>query len=260
MSKETQRIDSLGIDDLKIIQDTKYFCFGMDSIILANFVESISTNNVIVDLCSGTGVIPTIISAKCKYKKIFGVELQKEMFDLFSENLKLNKLEDKIVGLNNDIKDIDLIRKSVMEITGKENVDIVVSNPPYKKIGTGTINDNDVKYIARHEAMCNLEDIFITSSKLLKSRGKLYLVHKPERLVDLLDISRKYNLEAKRLKFVYPKVNSAPSIVVIEYMKDGKDELKVLPPLIEYGEDGKYTDDIYKIYGMKRKEEYNDGK
>lgn len=231
---EKERIDDLGIDNLKIIQNKDYFCFGTDSVMLANFVKSESSKNVIVDLCSGSGVIPIIISAKRKYKKIFCVELQNEMCDLLNKNVKLNNLEDKIITLNDDIKNVKTIKEMVKNTTGNDKVDIVVCNPPYKTIGTGFKTKHDVKTIAKCEVMCNLEDIFITSSKLLNKKGKLYLVHKPERLSDLICIGRKYNLEAKEIKFIYPRVNKKASIVLISYTKDGGNETNVLEPLIEY--------------------------
>lgn len=231
---EKERIDDLGIDNLKIIQNKDYFCFGTDSVMLANFVKSESSKNVIVDLCSGSGVIPIIISAKRKYKKIFCVELQNEMYDLLNKNVKLNNLEDKIITLNDDIKNVKTIKEMVKNTTGNDKVDIVVCNPPYKTIGTGFKTKHDVKTIAKCEVMCNLEDIFITSSKLLNKKGKLYLVHKPERLSDLICIGRKYNLEAKEIKFIYPRVNKKASIVLISYTKDGGNETNVLEPLIEY--------------------------
>lgn len=251
--RKNERIDDLGINDLKIIQNKEYFCFGTDSVLLANFVKSENSNNVILDLCSGSGVIPIILSAKKKYKKIFGVELQSEMYDLFDRNIKLNNLEDSIISINENVKDIKDIRKKITSIMEKDKIDIITCNPPYKEIGTGLTTNHDVKTIAKCEVMCNLEDIFITSSKLLGKGGKLYLVHKPERLSDLIYFGRKYNLEAKEIRFVYPKINKKPSIVLISYRKDGGNETKVLEPLIEYNDDMSYTDEIYRIYGINGK-------
>ena len=247
--RKNERIDDLGINDLKIIQNKEYFCFGTDSVLLANFVKSENSNNVILDLCSGSGVIPIILSAKKKYKKIFGVELQSEMYDLFDRNIKINNLEDSIISINENVKNIKDIRKKITSIMEKDKIDIITCNPPYKEIGTGLTTNHDVKTIAKCEVMCNLEDIFITSSKLLGKGGKLYLVHKPERLSDLIYFGRKYNLEAKEIRFVYPKINKKPSIVLISYRKDGGNETKVLEPLIEYNDDMSYTDEIYRIYG-----------
>ena len=251
--RKNERIDDLGINDLKIIQNKEYFCFGTDSVLLANFVKSENSNNVILDLCSGSGVIPIILSAKKKYKKIFGVELQSEMYDLFDRNIKINNLEDSIISINENGKNIKDIRKKITSIMEKDKIDIITCNPPYKEIGTGLTTNHDVKTIAKCEVMCNLEDIFITSSKLLGKGGKLYLVHKPERLSDLIYFGRKYNLEAKEIRFVYPKINKKPSIVLISYRKDGGNETKVLEPLIEYNDDMSYTDEIYRIYGINGK-------
>lgn len=251
--RKNERINDLGINDLKIIQNKEYFCFGTDSVLLANFVKSENSNNVILDLCSGSGVIPIILSAKKKYKKIFGVELQSEMYDLFDRNIKINNLEDSIISINENVKNIKDIRKKVTSIMEKDKIDIITCNPPYKEIGTGLTTNHDVKTIAKCEVMCNLEDIFITSSKLLGKGGKLYLVHKPERLSDLIYFGRKYNLEAKEIRFVYPKIDKKPSIVLISYRKDGGNETKVLEPLIEYNDDMSYTDEIYRIYGINGK-------
>lgn len=251
--RKNERIDDLGINDLKIIQNKEYFCFGTDSVLLANFVKSENSNNVILDLCSGSGVIPIILSAKKKYKKIFGVELQSEMYDLFDRNIKINNLEDSMISINENVKNIKDIRKKITSIMEKDKIDIITCNPPYKEIGTGLTTNHDVKTIAKCEVMCNLEDIFITSSKLLGKGGKLYLVHKPERLSDLIYFGRKYNLEAKEIRFVYPKIDKKPSIVLISYRKDGGNETKVLEPLIEYNDDMSYTDEIYRIYGINGK-------
>lgn len=235
------RIDDLGINGKKIIQNPDYFCFGIDSVLLANFVESKSSKNIIVDLCSGSGVIAVLISQKKKYSKIYAVELQKEMYNLLLDNIRINSLENEIVPLNLNIK----------EYNENKKIDIMVCNPPYKEIGTGVENDNSVKYIARHEKECTLNDVFRCASKNLKQKGKLYLVHKPQRLTDLIAEARKYKLEAKKVRFVYPTVNSKPSIVLLEYVYMGGNEMEVLPPLIEYTESGEYTKEILDIYGSK---------
>lgn len=236
-----ERVDDLNLNGKKIIQNTDYFCFGIDSVLLANFVKSNSSKNVVVDLCSGSGIISVIISQKKNVRKIFSVELQDEMFDLLERNIKLNNLDEVISPVKANIKEYYMDKK----------VDIVVCNPPYKEIGTGVENENTVKYIARHEKECTLEDVFICASRLLKQKGKLYLVHKPQRLADLIVFARKYKLEAKTLRFVYPTIDSKPSIVLIEYMYCGGNEINVLPPLIEYDENGNYTKEILDIYGSE---------
>lgn len=239
---DKERIDDLNLNGKKIIQNTDYFCFGIDSVLLANFVNSNSSKNIIVDLCSGSGVIPVIISQKKKYKNIYAVELQKEMYDLLTRNIEINCLEDNIIPIHKNIKEFNI----------KEKADIVVCNPPYKEVGTGVENDNSVKFIARHEKECTLEDVFECSAKILKQKGKLYLVHKPQRLTDFISSARKYNLEPKKMRFVYPTVNSKPSIVLIEYVNYGGNEMNILPPLIEYDENGNYTKEIIEIYGSEK--------
>lgn len=245
-----ERIDDLNLNGKKIIQDTELFLFGMDSVLLANMVKGTNKNTNILDLGTGSLVMPVILSEKVKFNKIIGVELQDNMYNLAVKNIKLNELESKVYVVKEDLKNVNSIRKQVVEITGKDTVDIIISNPPYKKVGTGTINDTDEKYIARHEAKCTLEDIFKTSSKLLKFKGKLYIVHKPERIADLICFGRKYNLELKTLTFLQPTVTKKPSIVLCEYVLGGGNECVVLPNIIEYDDNGNYTDRIYEIYGM----------
>ncbi len=243
-----ERIDELGIDNLKLIQNKKYFCFGTDSVLLANFVRSNSSNSTIIDFCSGSGIISIIVSKKKKCGKILAVELQKEMFDLLQRNIEYNNLQEKIIPFLSDIKNYEKIRKEILNISKNGTVDIIICNPPYKTVGTGIANEEDVKYIARHEITCTLEDVFICASNLLNTKGRLYLVHKPERLVDLIEIARRYRLEAKRIKFVQPNINSKPSIVLLEYVKDGKNEVIIEKPLIEYDKNGNYTKDFIEIY------------
>lgn len=246
---EYERLDDLQINNLKIIQNKKYFCFGVDSVLLANFVKSNKTNNIVIDLCSGSGVIPILLTAKIKYYKILAIELQKEMYDLLKRNIIINKLNDKIYPLNENIINVKNIKNNLLKIIGKDKVNIITVNPPYKIVNTGIINENSVRYSARYEDKCTLEDVFKTSASLLNDGGKLYMVHKPERLVDLLELSRKYKLEAKYLQIVYPRVNEKASLVLLEYVKNGGNELKVLSPLIEYNSDGKYASDIFTSRG-----------
>lgn len=245
-----ERIDDLNIKGLKVIQNTDYFLFGMDSVLLANMVKA-KKEDIILDLGTGSMVMPILISAKINSKKIIGVELQKEMCDLAVRNIQLNGLEERLSVIKEDIKNIAEIRKEVINITGKDKVDIVISNPPYKMVGTGSESSGNVKYIARHEVKLSLEDIFKTASKLLKNKGKLYMVHKPERMVDLLSFGRKYKLEAKNIKLLQPNKNKRPSIVIIEYVLGGGNECKIEPVIMEYNEYGEYTEEILKIYGME---------
>lgn len=170
--KENERIDDLGINNLKIVQNTNYFCFGTDSVLLANFIEKSSKTDLVLDLCSGSGVIPIIYSAKYNYDKIFSIEVQDEMYELLEKNVKLNNLENEIICLKENILNISSIRSKIEEITKKNTVNVITVNPPYKPKGSGVINENKIKYIARHEEMCSLEDIFKVSSNLLESKRK----------------------------------------------------------------------------------------
>lgn len=242
-----ERIDDLNIKGLKIIQNTDYFLFGIDSVILANNVK-VKKRDVVLDLCTGTAVIPVIINAKQECKKIIGVELQSEMHDLAIRNIQLNKLENKISVLNMNVKDVKGIRKYLLDNIGKDTVDCITCNPPYKEIGTGLKIQHCVKDIARNEVECTLEDIFKTASCLLKSKGKLYLVHKPERIVDLVSLSRKYDLELKELRFMQPSIDKRPSLVLLEYVKDGGHECRVREVLLQYDENGSHSEEIMELY------------
>jgi len=242
-----ERIDDLNIKGLKIIQNTDYFLFGIDSVILANNVK-VKKHEVLMDLCTGTAVIPVIINAKQECKSLIGVELQTEMYDLAKRNIELNKLEEKIWVINKNIKEIKDIRKYLIESIGKDTVDVITCNPPYKEIGTGLKIEHSVKDIAKNEVMCTLEDIFKTASALLNSKGRLYLVHKPERIVDLVSLSRKYNLELKELRFMQPKLDKRPSLVLLEYVKNGGRECKVREVLLQYDNNENHSEEIMKWY------------
>jgi len=245
-----ERIDDLNLNGKKIIQDTDLFLFGMDSVLLANKVKGTNKNTVVVDLGTGSAVMPVIIYEKNNLEKIIGVELQDKMYELALKNVKYNNLEDKICILQENLKNVTSIKKYIKQIVNREEVDVVICNPPYKKVGTGSKNEKDEKYIARHEVMCELEDVFKTASKLLKFKGKLYIVHKPERIADLISIARKYKLEVKEIQFLQPTINKKPSIVLVEYVLGGGNECIVLPNLIEYDENGNYTKEILDTYDM----------
>lgn len=245
-----ERIDDLNIKGLKIIQNTDYFLFGMDSVLLANMVKARKEESIL-DFGTGSMVMPVLLSAKTESKKIIGIELQKEMYELALKNIELNKLQERLYVVNENIKNISAIGKEITNIIGKDKVDIIISNPPYKEVGTGSESIGDVKYIARHEVKLKLEDIYLSASKLLKNKGRLYIVHKPERIVDLLSIARKYKLEAKRINILQPTKNKRPSIIIIEYVLGGGNECKIEPVIMEYDENGNYTEEILKIYGME---------
>ena len=242
--KENERIDDLEFEDLKIIQNTKGFCFGIDSVLLSDFAKNIKKNSTIVDLGTGTGIISILLSKKTEAKKIYGIELQEEVCDMVSRSVLLNNLQDKIEIINKNIKNIS-------DTLGINVCDVVVTNPPYKKYGTGLLNEDDSKIISRHEKECTLEDVIKQSFKILKDKGLFYMVHRPDRLVDIIYLMRKYKIEPKEIRIVYSNIKSKAVLVLIKGIKNAGEELKVLSPLYIYNEDGTYTDEVLKIYNKK---------
>lgn len=238
--KDGERIDDLQYKGFKIIQNPKEFCFGIDAVLLSNFVKVKSGSNVL-DLGTGTGIIPILIAAKTKAKYITGVEIQPYMAEMATRSIRLNNLQEKVKIINEDLK-------KLIGILTLASYDIITCNPPYKDNGTGIINLEDSKAIARHEIKCNLEDIIFAASKLLNFGGKLCMVHRPHRLVELICLMKKYNIEPKRIRFVHSNKNKPPSMVLIEGAKSGNPELRVSEPLFVFDENGEYTEEINKIY------------
>lgn len=238
---ENERIDDLQYKNLKIIQNEMGFCFGIDSVLLSDFAKKIKRNAKVIDLGTGTGIIPILLCGKTELKRIVGVEVQEEVFDLANRNIKLNNLENKFEVINENIKNL----KNIYEYG---SFDVVVTNPPYKKENTGIKNLNNKKLISRHEITANLEDFVEISKYLLKDRGRIYMVHRPDRLVDILFLMRKNKLEPKKIKFVYSNVNTEPKLVLIEAVKNAKPFLQIEKNLYIYNENGEYTDEILKIY------------
>lgn len=242
--KENERIDDLELNGLKIIQDTTGFCFGIDSVLLSDFAKEIHKNSKILDLGTGTGIIGTLLTAKLENPKIVGIEIQKEVAEMAKRSILLNNLQDKFEIINEDINKIE-------ELLGKFKFDAIVLNPPYKQIGTGLINENNKKLISRHEITASLEDFIRVSFEQLKDKGSLYMVNKTERLADIIEYGRKYKLEPKTIKFVHPNAYKAPNLVLIKLVKNANRFLKIDDPIYVYGENGKYTKQVLKIYGKE---------
>lgn len=242
-----ERLDDLNIKGRKIVQNTDYFLFGMDSVILANTVK-LKKHDIMMDFCTGSAVIPVIVDAKCECEKIIGIELQEEMYELAKKNIELNNLKERINVVKADISDVKYIRKQLNKLYGRDTVSVITCNPPYKEIGTGLNTKCSVKDIAKNEVSCNLEMVFKSASSLLKSKGKLYMVHKPERIVDLICTARKYNMELKTLRVLQPTKTKRASIVLLEYVKDGGCECKIEPTIIEYDDNLSYTQEILDMY------------
>ncbi|MCK8059218.1 MULTISPECIES: tRNA1(Val) (adenine(37)-N6)-methyltransferase [unclassified Fusibacter] len=240
MLKDGERLDDLQVNGLQIIQNKKWFSFGIDAVLLANWTE-IRKNNQVMDLGTGTAIVPLLIVGKSDAKHITGVELQAEVAEMADRTVKHNKLSDRITIVTGDIKEVPTT-------FSKGCMDVVTSNPPYFKVNGGIKNESDYKTISRHEVACSLEDIFKAAFHVLKPNGRFYLVHRPDRLVDIVEIARKMRLEPKRIQFVQPKFNSRPNIMLMKFVKYGNHELKFEDPIVVYDEDGGYTEMIYSIY------------
>ena len=240
--KDGERVDDLQIKGLKIIQDTNGFCFGIDAVLLANFCK-VKKDSTVVDLGTGTGIIPILIAGKSRAKKIYGIEIQEEVAEMANRSVDMNELSDRIEILNIDLKD-------VAQKIEKNSVDVVTTNPPYMN-PNGLINENDKKAISRHCIKCDIEDVIRVSSDILKPNGSLFMINRPNRLVDILHYGRVYGLEPKLIRFVHSKVNKAPKLVLIEYRKLAKAEVKILEPLYIYNDDNKYTKEVEEIYSKE---------
>lgn len=242
--KENERIDDLEINNLKIIQKTDGFCFGIDSVLLSHFSKNIKKNGEVLDFGTGTGILGFLLLAKSNVKKVIGIEVQKEIADMANRSIKLNKLENKFEIVNANIKDLD-------KILPLDYYDAIVSNPPYKQANSGKVNENLVKLISRHEIEASLKDFIKVSFKMLKDKGSLFMVHRAERLVDILSEMRFNKMEPKRIRFVYSNYESGSKLVLIEAVKNGKPFLKIEKPLYIYNSDGLYTSEVLKIYNKE---------
>ena len=246
--KNGERIEDFGLKNLKIIQNPEYFCFGMDAVLLSWFVSKKTKGAIdIIDLGTGTGIIPLLLYGKTQARSITGIEIQEPLVEMARRSMELNGLSDQIRIIHGDIK------KPGDEIL-PNSYDVVVSNPPYMRAQGGLKNKQDTKTISRHEVLCNIEDILVFSKRMLRDRGRLFLVHRPERLGDIIFLMRSYKIEVKHLQFVYSAITKEANLVLIEGRKSGRPGMKTDPPLIVYDEKGQYTDEIYKIYGMKKPE------
>lgn len=244
--KSDETLDDIQINNMHIIQKKNAFRFGVDAVLLANFANIKKGINV-VDLCTGTGIVPFIIAGKRNPEKITGIEIQSEMIDMARRSVAYNKLEGRIEFICGDLKDEKVLN-------GLRGVDVVTVNPPYKLRNSGLISADDKNAIARHEICCTLEDVIKASKLMLKDGGKLYMVHRPERLADILCTMRKYKIEPKRIRMVHPSPDKSPNIVLLEGQKYGGEFLRWEPPLYIHDDKGKYTEEIDRIYGRQESE------
>ncbi len=237
------------LDDLQngffIIQKKNGFKFGIDAVLLSDFAKDARSLNTL-DLCTGTGIVPMLLYAKTNTRNICGLEIQHDIAEMAQRSAEYNKITDRVHIKEGNLKD-------AAEIYGRSLFDKITCNPPYMKCGGAIMNDTDTKSVSRHEVMCTLDDVIRVSSQLLVSKGRFFMVHRPSRLADIICSMRKYRIEPKRLRFVYPSYGKAPNMLLVEGMRDGGSELKLLPPLYVYNEDGTYSDEIDIIYGRKEK-------
>lgn len=235
--KEDERLDYLLAENLRIIQSPSVFSFSLDAVLLARFVQIPKNKGHIVDLCSGNGVIPLFLSARTK-AKITGVELQPRLHDMATRSIAYNQLEHQIEMQLGDVNDAP-------KTLGIEKYDVVTCNPPYFLAHELSEKNTSEHYaIARHEIHLTLEQAVEASSRLLKQGGKVAFVHRPGRLIDIIMAMRANRLEPKRIQFVYPKHGKEANTLLIEAMKDGKPDLKVLPPLYVYEDNNEYTPEV----------------
>ena len=242
--KENERIDDLEYKGLKMIQNKDGFCFGIDSILLSDFAKNIKKGARVLDLGTGTGIIATLLCGKTELSEIIGIEVQEEVYEMAKRSIQLNHLEDKFKIIQDNILNLN-------KYFEKNTFDAIVTNPPYKKKETGIQNEDTRKLISRHEIEANLEDFIKISKNMLKDKGEFYIVYRPERLVDLLSLMRKYKIEPKKIRFVYSNVNAISKLVLVQGVKNARPFLKLEPNLYIYDENGNYTDEILKIYHKK---------
>lgn len=237
---EDERIDDLQYKGLKLIQKKKGFCFGVDAVLLANFAD-VKKGDKVIDLGTGTGIIAVLLAGKTKAARITGLEIQPGMAEMAARSVSLNQLQGKVGIVTGDIKDS-------AEQFGNASYNVVVTNPPYIRQGSGLLNPMDSKALSRHEIKCTLEDVVRAGSRLLAPGGQFAMVHRPERLADIICLLRNYGIEPKYLRFVHPSPYRKPRLLLIKGMKGGRPELKMMDPLYVYDEKGNYSKEINEIY------------
>ena len=236
-----ERIDELQRNGYKIIQHTGKFCFGMDAVLLSGFAK-VKSGETMLDLGTGTGIIPILLEAKTEGSHFTGLEIQPESADMAWRSVQLNRLEDKISIVEGDIK-------KASDLFGRAVFDVVTANPPYMIGSHGIANPDLPKAIARHEVLCSLEDVVREAAAVLKPGGRFYMVHRPFRLAEIFSVMTRYKLEPKRMRLVYPYIDKEPNMVLLEGIQGGKSRIAVEKPLIVFKEPDVYTDEITEVYG-----------
>lgn len=235
-----ERVDDLHRNGYRIIQDPKRFCFGVDAVLLSGFAR-VKKGERVLDLGTGTGVIPILLAAKTAGTGFVGLEIQEESAEMAARSVRLNGLEERITICQGDIK-------AAASLFRSQSFAVVTTNPPYMNAGGGRVNEYTPKAIARHEILCSLEDVVQAAAGVLQTGGRFYMIHRPHRLTDIMVLLRQYRLEPKRLRFVHSFRDQPPTMVLIECAKDGNPMVKIAPPLVIYEEAGRYTQEAYDIY------------
>lgn len=238
--KDYERVDDLHRNGYMLIQDPKRFCFGVDAVLLSGFATA-KKGDKVLDLGTGTGVIPILMSAKTKAEHFSALEIQPESAEMAKRSVMLNDLQDRIDIIEGDIK-------KAAEIFKPSSFDVITTNPPYMNFEGGLKNSYDPKTIARHEVLCSLDDVAFAAQRLLKFGGKFFMVHRPHRLTDIMCVLREHKLEPKRIRFVQPYADREPNMVLVEAVRSGKPMIKVMPTLVIYNSDGTYTQETLDIY------------
>lgn len=239
--KDGERVDELQRNGYRIIQNPEKFCFGMDAVLLSGFAR-IRPGERVVDLGTGTGIIPVLLEAKTEAAHITGLEIQEESADMAERSVAMNHLEEKIDIVHGDIREAS-------KILGRSICEAVTVNPPYMIGKHGLANPDMPKAIARHEVLCTLEDVVRESAALLKPGGRLYMVHRPFRLAEIFSVMMKYRIEPKCMRLVYPYVDREPNMVLLEGTLGGKSRITVEKPLIVFEKPNVYTEEIREVYG-----------
>ena len=241
--KEEERLDDLQVNGYEIIQHPGKFCFGMDAVLLSNFAR-VKKGESVLDLGTGTGIIPILLTAKTEGEEFVGLEIQDESADMARRSVAHNHLENKVRIVNGDIKEAS-------SIFGSASFDVITTNPPYMIGQHGIANASDTKAIARHEVLCTLDDILRESAKMLKPGGRFYMVHRPFRLAEILSKMVQAGIEPKRMRMVHPFIDKEPNMVLVEGKRGGNSRMTVERPLIVYKQTGVYTDELLGEYGLK---------
>lgn len=245
--KQGERLDDLQIKGYRIIQSPGRFCFGMDAVLLSSFAK-VKTGERALDLGTGTGILPILLEAKNKGDFYTGLEIQEESADMARRSVQYNHLEDKVRIVTGDIRE-------AAALFGAASFHVITVNPPYMIGDHGMKNENEAKYIARHEVLCTLEDVLRESGKLLGNKGRFYMVHRPFRLAEILSGMSRHRIEPKRMRLVHPYIDKEPNMVLLEGVKGAHPRMTVEPPLVVYNKDGTYTEELLELYGLESRKE-----